>query len=203
MTKTIRCRRSGVARARRARRISRRRSRCWRSISSTRWRTQPGQPQLLQQHRVLSLLSAVIEEVEQQALRDLLAGKRVFDRLGIYEARGFIRTGGSSRARAAGSSHAADYLAFLEVFDPKHPFLGDRVKALDRCRRDEVGPELPRAIRRPRHPRPSITPAGWQRAPQRHSEFAHGKGPNGQPIEAVIHSHAYPWSRPASARFTQ
>jgi CubicO group peptidase (beta-lactamase class C family) len=83
----------------------------------------------------------------------------------------------------------ADYLAFLDVFDRKHPFLGDRVKAWiaageTRWDRDYRGPFEGLGIVT------EILPAGWQVMHSGILDF-HGKDANGQPIEAAIHSHAY------------
>ena len=79
-----------------------------------------------------------------------IAGRRC-SRRSASRARGCIRTGGSSRARAAGSSPPADYLAFLDVFDPEASVSRRPGEGLDRRGRDAMGQGLPRAIRRPRH----------------------------------------------------
>lgn len=133
------------------------------------------------------VLSAVIEEASGKPYESYCRDA-VFAPLGITSAklhpdwrqllgaRGWIVT-------------PADYLAFLDVFDPKHPFLGDRVKAWivateTRWDKDYRGQFEGLGIVT------AITPAGWHVLHSGILDF-HGKSAKGAPIEAVIHSHAY------------
>ncbi len=112
----------------------------------------------------------------------------MFDRLGIASARLHPDWRQFSGARGW-IIPAADYLAFLDVFDPKHPFLGDEVKAwIVAARRS--GTRSYRGQFEGLGISTSILPAGWHVLHSGILNF-HGKGPKGQPIDAVIHSHAY------------
>ncbi|MBX9775634.1 MAG: beta-lactamase family protein [Xanthobacteraceae bacterium] len=133
------------------------------------------------------VLSAAIEEVTGTAY-ETYCRQAVFAPLGIASAR--LHPDWRQFLGARGWIIApADYLAFLDVFDPKHPFLGNRVKAWI------VATET----RWDKHYRgqfeglgivTAITSGGWRVLHSGILNF-HGKGPNGAPIDAVIHSHAY------------
>jgi len=133
------------------------------------------------------VLSAIIEEATGKPYESYCR-EAVFAPLGITSAR--LHPDWRQLSGARGWTVApTDYLAFLDVFDPKHPFLGDRVKAWiaageTRWEKDYRGPFEGLGIVT------SITPAGWQVMHSGILNF-HGKGAKGQPIEAVIHSHAY------------
>ena len=75
------------------------------------------------------------------------------------------------------------------MFDPKHPFLGDRVKAWIVAAETQWDTDY-RGQFEGLGIVTAITPAGWHVLHSGILNF-HGKGPKGQPIEAVIHSHAY------------
>lgn len=133
------------------------------------------------------VLSAVIEEVTGKPY-ETYCREAVFAPLGITSAR--LHPDWRQFSGARGWIVApADYLAFLDVFDRKHPFLGDRVKAWiaagetrwDKNYRGQFeGLGIVTAI----------LPDGWRVLHSGILNF-HGKGSKGQPIEAVIHSHAY------------
>lgn len=133
------------------------------------------------------VLSAVIEEATGKPY-ETYCSEAVFAPLGITSARLLPDWRQFSGARGWIIT-PADYLAFLDVFDRKHPFLGDRVKAWiaageTRWDKDYRGPFEGLGIVT------EIMPTGWQVMHSGILDF-HGKGANGQPIEAVIHSHAY------------
>ena len=133
------------------------------------------------------VLSAVIAEATGKSYESYCR-EAVFAPLGIASAR--LHPDWRQLSGARGWIVApADYLAFLDVFDPKHPFLGDRVKAWivaaeTRWDKDYRGQFEGLGIVT------AITPAGWQVMHSGILNF-HGKGAKGQPIEAAIHSHAY------------
>ena len=133
------------------------------------------------------LLSAVIEEATSKPY-ETYCREAVFDRLGITSARLHPDWRQFSGARGWIIT-PADYLAFLEVFDPKHSFLGDRVKAWIVAAETKGDPDY-RGQFEGLGIVTAITPAGWQVLHSGILDFK-GKGPTGQPIEAVIHSHAY------------
>jgi CubicO group peptidase (beta-lactamase class C family) len=133
------------------------------------------------------VLSAVIEEATGKPY-EAYCRDAVFAPLGIASAR--LHPDWRQFLGARGwIITPADYLTFLDVFDPKHPFLGDRVKAWivateTRWDKDYRGQFEGLGIVT------AITPEGWQVLHSGILNF-HGKGPKGAPIEAVIHSHAY------------
>ena len=133
------------------------------------------------------VLSAVIEELSGKPY-ETYCREAVFAPLGIASARLHPDWRQFSGARGWIST-ATDYLAFLDVFDPKHPFLGDRVKAWiptgeTRWDKDYRGQFESLGIPT------SVLPAGWRVLHSGILNFR-GKAANGRPIEAVIHSHAY------------
>jgi CubicO group peptidase (beta-lactamase class C family) len=133
------------------------------------------------------VLSAVIEEATGKPYESYCR-EAVFAPLGISSAKLHPDWRQFSGARGWIIT-PADYLAFLDVFDPTHPFLGDRVKAWivaaeTRWDKDYRGQFEGLGIVT------VILPDGWRVL---HSGILdiRGKGPDGEPIEAVIHSHAY------------
>jgi CubicO group peptidase (beta-lactamase class C family) len=133
------------------------------------------------------VLSAVIEEIGGKPY-ETYCREAVFERLGIASARLHPDWRQFSGARGW-TIAAADYLAFLDVYDPKHPFLGDRVKAWIVAAETKWDPSYRGQFEGLGIPT-SILPTGWRVLHSGILNF-HGKGPKGQPIEAVIHSHAY------------
>ena len=133
------------------------------------------------------VLSAVIEEATGKPY-ETYCREAVFAPLGITSAK--LHPDWRQFSGARGWIIAAtDYLAFLDVFDPRHPFLGDQVKAWiaagdTRWDKDYRGQFEGLGIVT------EITPTGWRAMHSGILNF-HGKGANGQPIDAVIHSHAY------------
>ena len=121
------------------------------------------------------VLSAVIAEATGKSYESYCR-EAVFAPLGIASAR--LHPDWRQLSGARGWIVApADYLAFLDVFDPKHPFLGDRVKAWivaaeTRWDKDYRGQFEGLGIVT------AITPAGWQ---VMHSGILNfqGKGANG------------------------
>jgi len=133
------------------------------------------------------VLSAVIEEIAGKPY-ETYCREAVFARLGIASAR--LHPDWQQLSGARGwTIAAADYLAFLDVYDPKHPFLGDRVKAWIVAAETKWDPSYRGQFEGLGIPT-SILPAGWHVLHSGILNF-HGKGPKGQPIDAVIHSHAY------------
>jgi CubicO group peptidase (beta-lactamase class C family) len=133
------------------------------------------------------VLSAVIEETSGKPY-ETYCREAVFAPLGITSARLHPDWAQFSGARGWIIT-AEDYLAFLDVFDPKHPFLGDRVKdwivaAKTRWDKDYRGQFEGLGIVT------AITPTGWLVMHSGILDFS-GKAPDGRPIAAVIHSHAY------------
>ena len=133
------------------------------------------------------VLSAVIEEASGRSYEDYCRAA-VFEKLGTTSAQLHPDWRQFSGARGWIIA-AADYLAFLDVYDPSNPFLGDKVKtwiveAMTRWpsehRESFDGLAIPTYI----------LPAGWHVLHTGIMNF-HGKAPDGRPIEAVIHSHAY------------
>jgi len=135
------------------------------------------------------VLTAIIEEISGQTYEDYCRAT-VFDKLGVTTAslhpdwrmfsgaRGWIISG-------------VDYLKFLDVFDPKHPFLGDTVKQWivaaearfksANAARQFDGLGIPTTTQ----------PGGWRVV---HSGILlnfRGRRPNGRAIRANIHAHAY------------
>jgi CubicO group peptidase (beta-lactamase class C family) len=133
------------------------------------------------------VLSAVIEAASSKSY-EIYCREAVFEKLGIASARLHPDWRQFSGARGWIIS-AADYLAFLEVFDPKNPFLGDRVKAWIVAAETRWDPAYRGQFEGLGIPT-SILPEGWQVLHSGILDFK-GKAPNGRPIEAVIHSHAY------------
>jgi CubicO group peptidase (beta-lactamase class C family) len=133
------------------------------------------------------VLSAVIEEATGKPY-EAYCREAVFAPLGITSAR--LHPDWRQFLGARGwIITPTDYLAFLDVFDPKHPFLGDHVKAWiaageTRWDKDYRGQFEGLGIVT------AITPEGWTVMHSGILNF-HGKGATGAPIEAVIHSHAY------------
>jgi CubicO group peptidase (beta-lactamase class C family) len=133
------------------------------------------------------VLSALIEEASGKPY-ETYCRETVFRPLGIASAR--LHPDWAQFSGARGWIVAAeDYLAFLDVFDPKHPFLGDRVKAWivageTRWDKDYRGQFEGLGIVT------VILPTGWRVLHSGILNF-HGKAADGRPIEAVIHSHAY------------
>jgi CubicO group peptidase (beta-lactamase class C family) len=133
------------------------------------------------------VLSAVIEEATGKPY-ETYCREAVFAPLGITSAR--LHPDWRQFLGARGwIVTPEDYLAFLDVFDPKHPFLSEAVKAWivateTRWDKDYRGQFEGLGIVT------AITPAGWQVMHSGLLNF-HGKGPKGAPIQAVIHSHAY------------
>ena len=133
------------------------------------------------------VLSAVIEEIAGKPY-ETYCREAVFARLGIASAR--LHPDWQQLSGARGwTIAAADYLAFLDVYDPKHPFLGDRVKAWIVAAETKWDPSYRGQFEGLGIPT-SILPAGWHVLHSGILNF-HGKGPKGKPIDAVIHSHAY------------
>jgi CubicO group peptidase (beta-lactamase class C family) len=133
------------------------------------------------------VLSAVIEEATGKPY-ETYCKEAVFAPLGITSAKLHPDWRHFSGARGW-IIKPEDYLAFLEIFDPKHPFLGDRVKAWiaageTRWDKNYRGQFEGLGIVT------VILPDGWRVLHSGILDF-HGKGPAGEPIEAVIHSHAY------------
>lgn len=133
------------------------------------------------------VLSAVIEEVGGKPY-ETYCREAVFGPLGIASARLHPDWRQFSGARGW-TIAAADYLAFLDVYDPTHPFLGDRVKAWIVAAETRWDPGYRGQFEGLGIPT-SILPTGWRVLHSGILNF-HGKGPTGQPIDAVIHSHAY------------
>jgi len=133
------------------------------------------------------VLSAVIEEATGKPY-ETYCREAVLAPLGIVSAK--LHPDWRQFSGARGWIIApSDYLAFLDIFDPKNPFLSDPVKAWiaageTRWDKDYRGQFEGLGIVT------SITPSGWQVMHSGILNF-HGKGPKEQPIEAVIHSHAY------------
>ncbi len=133
------------------------------------------------------VLSAVIEEIGGKSY-ETYCREAVFARLGIASAR--LHPDWRQFSGARGWTIApADYLAFLDVFDPKHPFLGDGVKAWIVAAETRWDPNY-RGQFEGLGIVTSLLPEGWHVLHSGILNF-HGKGPKGQPIDAVIHSHAY------------
>jgi CubicO group peptidase (beta-lactamase class C family) len=133
------------------------------------------------------VLTAVIEEASGKPY-EAYCQEAVFAPLGITRARLHPDWAQFSGARGWIVT-AEDYLAFLDVFDLKHPFLGDRVKdwvvaAETRWDKDYRGQFEGLGIVT------TIMPAGWQVMHSGILNF-HGKASDERPIEAVILSHAY------------
>jgi CubicO group peptidase (beta-lactamase class C family) len=132
-------------------------------------------------------LAAVVEEASGRSYENYCRAA-VFDRLGIASARLHPDWRQFSGARGWFIT-GADYLTFLEVFDPSNPFFGDAVKAWivsaqtkwtpgNRAHFDGLG--IPT----------TIYPEGWYVVHSGIMDF-HGKNRRGRPIAAVVQSHAY------------
>ena len=120
------------------------------------------------------VLSAVIEEATGKPYESYCR-EAVFAPLGIASARLHPDWRQFSGARGWIIT-AADYLAFLDVFDPKHPFLGDRVKAWIVAAETRWDKRLPRAVRRARH-RDRDHARGLAGDAQRHSRISTARVP--------------------------
>ena len=132
------------------------------------------------------VLTAVIEEASGRPYEDYCRSA-VFDRLGIASARLHPDWRQFSGARGW-FIPAADYLAFLDVFDPSNPFLGDEVKAWIAATRVKQA-TAPYEQFEGLGLWMTILPEGWRVLHSGILNFR-GKSPDGQPIEAVSHSHA-------------
>jgi CubicO group peptidase (beta-lactamase class C family) len=133
------------------------------------------------------VLSAVIEEASGKPY-ETYCREAAFAPLGITSARLHPDWATFSGARGWIVT-AEDYLAFLDVFDPKQAFLGDRVKAWiaateTRWDKDYRGQFEGLGIVT------AITPAGWHVMHSGILNFT-GKAADGRLVSAVIHSHAY------------
>ncbi|MPZ39613.1 MAG: serine hydrolase [Rhizobiales bacterium] len=133
------------------------------------------------------VLSAIIEEASGKP-HESYCREAVFAPLGIASARLHPDWAQFSGARGWIIA-AADYLVFLDVFDPKNPFLGDGVKAWIAAGETRWDPNYRGQFDGLGIPT-TIFPNGWRVLHSGILNFK-GKGPHGQPIEAVIHSHAY------------
>jgi CubicO group peptidase (beta-lactamase class C family) len=133
------------------------------------------------------VLSAVVEEASGKPY-ETYCREAVFEKLGIASAR--LHPDWRQFSGARGWTIAgADYLAFLDVFDPSNPFLGDRVKAWIVAAETKGDPAYRGQFEGLGLPT-SILPTGWRVLHSGILNF-HGRAPDGHRIEAVIHNHAY------------
>ena len=187
----IRSRTSGAAARRRVSRMSRRRSRCWSSTSSHPLVYAARQRTATYSNTGFVVLTAVIEEARGKPY-EAYCRDAVFD-----AARHHKRAAASGLAAVFRRARLVHYAArttstFLDVFDPRNPFLGDAVEGLDRGRREtRLGPECTASNSKVSGISTTHSPRGLARAAQRHARISAARVPKGQPIEAVIHSHAY------------
>jgi CubicO group peptidase (beta-lactamase class C family) len=132
-------------------------------------------------------LSAVIEEASGKSYEDYCRAA-VFAPLGIASARLHPDWRQLSGARGWFIT-GEDYLAFLGVFDPANPFLGDRVKAWVRSAQTLWTPGYRGQFDALGAPM-SIHPDGWRVL---HSGVMdiRGRDRDGRPIRAAVHGHAY------------
>jgi CubicO group peptidase (beta-lactamase class C family) len=129
-------------------------------------------------------LSAVIEERSGRPFEDYCRDKLLLP-LGLSGARlhpDWRMLGGSGGWYIGGS----DYLAFLEIFDPRHPFLGKVVKSWINSVRDRWGASTETEWYS-LGVRTSAAQGGWS---VRHTGTLgwYGRDANGKPIAAVINS---------------
>ena len=94
------------------------------------------------------ILTAIIEEQTGRPYEDY-CGEAVFGKLGIAMPK--LHPDWRMLSGAGGwFIPGPDYLAFLDIFDPAHPFLGDTVKSLDRPGADPMDPDQQRPLVQPR-----------------------------------------------------
>lgn len=133
------------------------------------------------------VLSAMIEEKTGQTYEDYCRGA-VFGKLGIAEPK--LSPNWRMLSGAGGwSIPGADYLAFLDIFNPAHPFLGDSVKRwIDRAQTKWTPGNTDHWY--------SLGVNAWSGAGRwtvSHGGIlnAQGKDAEGRPTEASVVTHAY------------
>ena len=155
-------------------------------LKTTRLQSNPGTKETYSNTGFV-VLTAVIEEATGKAF-ETYCHEAVLARLGITSAklhpdwRTFSGAGGYFIT-------GADYLTFLEIFDRKHPFFGDAVKTwIDKgqTRWDPNNRDDWYSLGIPT----TNFSDGW-RVLHGGMLNSRGRGPNGQPIAAIIHSFGY------------
>ncbi len=133
------------------------------------------------------ILSAIIEERTGEHYEDF-CGAAVFGKLGIPVPK--LHPDWRMLAGMGGwSVPGPDYLAFLDIFDPAHPFLGDTVKAWI----DQAQTRWTPTNRDRWYSLGVNTWAGGGRWAVSHGGILHSRGVNasGAPVEASVVSHAF------------